>query len=134
MNNLNFIKETIYHLKMEYGGKITIRRETATTDDITTGVVSTNNVEVIIQHAIRLPDRMLRQSFKHFVIASSFDKNERTFIIDADDLTTAYGEPQQGDIILIDGGSLRYKIKEVKEMDYQIAYVVSATTVEGDTE
>lgn len=139
MNELVFIRDTIYDLKMDYGSLLTVTRRSVV-NNVETGVGVVTDFSFDILQAIALPtDR--RQAFLRSIGIHKegyLQKGEREFLIDKDDML-AGRTVEINDIVTFYGGETdtpgysstgtRGDVTGVE--DYLYAYVVTVKEIKG---
>lgn len=111
-----FINDTIYSLKREYGFPLTIFKKVSSSINIETGVVSNVLLSQYIRRAVLLPRTLIREIFK-----VEYDSNSRLIIIDyndLDDFTVA-----KDDYIVFN--SKKYLVNEIIVYDYGAAVMLN---------
>ncbi len=128
MNQLYFIRSTIYQLKREYGTLGTLSRFTTTVTNDLAGTKTRSEAQYIIKRIIRLPQNAVRSNFyKMFHKVPSADDNmSRDFLIDGRDIDI---EPLPGDYLTFPGDAQQYVIKKCEQLDLKIGYFITATVV-----
>ena len=131
------IRQTIYALKRQYGGRIDLYRLNDAETDLRTGVKTTDRDVFSIRQAIILPNRITRDvvqsisqisSNKKFVYGASFDAGVRNFILDSRDLPNAY-EIKNDDWIVYQ--NRRYDIDSIEEFEFHSGWVIKGREVMG---
>lgn len=99
MNNIRQIKIILYRLKKDFGQRVNIIIPGSMTQDVMTGVITTNEQSIIVKKAIILDAKISRDfvydlSFiaanKNFTYGGLFDVSKRTMILDGLDLPKGY--------------------------------------------
>lgn len=128
MNQLYFIRSTIYQLKREYGTFGTLKRYTTTVTNDLSGTKTRTSVDYNIKKIIRLPQNAVRSNFYKMFhkIPSGDDAITRDFLIDGRDIEI---DPKPGDELTFPGDSQRYIIKKCEQLDLKVGYFITATVV-----
>lgn len=131
------IRRTLYALKRQFGGTITVYQNGTVTSDTKTGVVTRTKTATLIHRAVILPvtiSRELKQSIsvisanKMTVTGGHFEVGKRLFIIerrDAPDLVL-----QESDWIVYN--NRKYAIENFEEYEFDTAYVVTGREMPGE--
>jgi hypothetical protein len=122
---MSFIADVIYGLKIEYGKRIRIGRE-STTKDLNTGIVTNAPDEFTIARAIPLP-YSLRQAFlKSTGIHRTgyIEKGQSEVLIDNKDVPLAKRTLIRGASYIIDPQNRKRKIVRVDDYDEAFLLVV----------
>lgn len=137
-NNLNHrIRQTLYMLKRQYGGIISIYQMGDMTVNHLTGVKTVPKTVTTVKRAIILPVKVAREAIKNAAIISAnrafvgggyFDAGTRMFIIEQKDAPGL--ELGESDWIVYNNG--RYEIKSFEEYEFGSAWVVIAKRLEGE--
>jgi len=131
------IRQTIYALKRQYGGRVDLYRLNDSETDLRTGVKVINKDVFPIRQAIILPNRISRdivQSIsqisanKKFVYGASFDSGKRNFILDSRDLSDGF-QIKNDDWIVYQ--NRRYDIEDVEEFEFRSGWIIKAQEVLG---
>lgn len=126
---------TIYRLKREYGGAVTIQRRTLNTVDLCTGVKTQDRDAIHIRRAIILPSRLIRKfdydltyiaSNKNFTYGGFYDTDYREFIFDARDLPAGFAFNLDDALIF---NHIRYELKEISAFEFGHAFTMIAKRV-----
>lgn len=132
------VRQTIYALKRQYGGRIDIYRLNDAETDLRTGEKTIDKDVFPIRRAVILPNRISRdvvQSIsqisanKKFVMGSSFDSGRRSFIIDCRDVPDSY-HPKNDDWIVY--RNRRYDIQDIEEFEFRSGWIIKAQEVFGN--
>lgn len=135
MNQLRFIRETIYSLKREYGVPADLYTIVATTTDLETGTRESDKRVFRIKRAILLPKRLYTdvitlvgggQALHHGALT---DKSERVVIIDAKDYPKDY-TPKPEDYVVIN--TTRFNVVEATDFDHKLAVILRVKQIEGE--
>lgn len=138
----NRIRLTIYALKRQYGGTISIYKIGDATVNHLTGVKTIPKTVTVVKRAIILPTKVARETVqtisvisanKKFVFGGSYDTSTRLFIVDREDApnlqltesdyvvyTDSYGVPR------------RYEVKDFQEFEFDSAWVITGKAVIGE--
>jgi len=119
-----FINDTIYSLKREYGFSLTIFKKLASAIDIESGVVSDTLSFKYVQRAVLLPKTLIREVFK-----VEYDSNSRLIIVDFNDLSDFTVEID--DYIVFD--NRKYLVNGVTTWDYDAAVMLNVKESLGST-
>lgn len=132
-----WIRATIYAMKREYGGSITIYELVSADTDLETGIKTATYNSYPIARAVVLPLHAMRQVIqgislisanKKLVQGGTFDAGDRVFIIDRKDVPATF-ELEKDDWIEYDGK--RYDIKYVDEYEPETSWLVLGKVIEG---
>lgn len=118
MNDLDFIADVIYGLKLEYGKTLTFKDETRQIDALTGAVTSTPQADIIVPLAIPLPINMRAAFLKAVGInrMGYLEPGEREILIDNTDLAGA--DPQSLLHRYIITGSKKEEITKVEDYEF----------------
>jgi len=130
---LNFIKDTIYQLKKEYGQSITIYKIATSIVDYDTGVKNTTVSFKRVKKAVLLPSSLIR-TFVYksgldpdFKEGAFIDVNDRIILIDARDIRNF--EIEIDDYIIYD--DKRWLVIKSTQFEDQAAYLIQLRVSEG---
>lgn len=132
INQLQFIRETIYNLKYDYGLPLEIYALISSATDLATGVKTITKTVYKIRQAILLPRKLDSEFIRIIGLHKRFDildKEERLILIDASDYPKAY-KPQGSDYILIH--HQRFDILSVETYDHKLAVIIHAKKLAGE--
>ncbi len=133
------IQQTLYSLKRQYGGTVSVYRLNNAETDVRTGRKQIDKDVFVVRRAIVLPvtvSRSVIQSIsqisanKAFVYGGSFDSGLRKFIIDARDLPGGF-EFTNDDWLVYNGR--RYEIKTISEFEFRAAWIIVGKELMGRT-
>ncbi|MHC4301980.1 MAG: hypothetical protein ACYS7Y_32355 [Planctomycetota bacterium] len=132
------IRATLYALKRQYGGSLTVYKKGTQDTDYDTGVKEINKDATFVRRAIILPAKVMREANqsisvisanKGFVYGGTFDSSTRMFIIDRRDVPVL-PELTEDDWIVYDGR--KYEIKQFEMAEFDAAYVITGRAILGD--
>lgn len=133
MNQLIYIRETIYSLKMDYGVPLAIYQMVSSNVNLKTGRKTVEIKKFPILKAIALPKNLIRRIVKSvggdFKFGGFEDQNIRTFIIDSRDYPADYIF-KHGDYLILD--DTRYNLKTVENFENRLGVLVQAEQVIGE--
>lgn len=139
MSNLTRrIDQTLYMLKRQFGGSIQIYQMGDATVDHLTGIKSVPRTVTLVDRAIILPSKVIREvvqtiamisANKSFVVGGNYDTNTRMFIVEQDD-TPSIQELTESDYIIY--RNKRYEIKSFEEFEFESSWVITGKAVRGD--
>ncbi len=133
------IQQTLYSLKRQYGGTLSVYRLNDAETDVRTGRKTIDKDVFVVRRAIVLPVKVSREVLqsisqisanKAFVYGGSFDSGLRKFIIDARDLPAGF-EFTNDDWLVYNGR--RYEIKAIWEFKFGAAWIVVGKELMGRT-
>jgi len=126
-NNLRLIRNVIYRLKREYGGKVVVYRRTATVTDIKKGTEVNYYRQYPVNRAIVLPAIASREEHPNVqgIWRSYFDQSKTNIIIDGHVIAII---PEEGDLVQID--SEQFEIAEVNNAGDGRSYLIQLQSVE----
>lgn len=133
------IQQTLYSLKRQYGGTLSVYRLNDAETDVRTGRKTIDKDVFVVRRAIVLPVKISREVIrsisqisanKAFVYGGSFDSGLRKFIIDARDLPEGF--VFTNDDWLVYNGR-RYEIKAIWEFEFGAAWVIVGKELMGRT-
>ena len=96
------IQRTLYSLKRQYGGTVSVYRPNDAETDVRTGRKTIDKDVFVVRRAVVLPVKVSREVIqsisqisanKAFVYGGNFDSGLRKFIIDARDLPKGFDSP-----------------------------------------
>jgi hypothetical protein len=131
------IQQTLYSLKRQYGGTVSVYRLNDAQTDVRTGRKTINKDVFLVRRAVILPVKVSREVIqsisqisanKAFVYGGSFDSGLRKFIIDARDLPEGF-EFADDDWLVYNGR--RYEIKAIWEFEFGAAWIVVGKELMG---
>ena len=131
------IQRTLYSLKRQYGGTVSVYRLNDAQTDVRTGRKTIDKDVFVVRRAIILPVKVSREVIqsisqisanKAFVYGGSFDSGLRKFIIDARDMPEGF-EFTSDDWLVYDGR--RYEIKALWEFEFGAAWVIVGKELMG---
>ena len=131
------IQRTLYSLKRQYGGAVSVYRLNDAETDVRTGRKMIDKDVFVVQRAVVLPVKVSREVIqsisqisanKAFVYGGSFDSGLRKFIIDARDLPEGF--VFSNDDWLVYNGR-RYEVKAIWEFEFRAAWVVVGKELMG---
>lgn len=135
MNQLRFIRDTLYDLKRRYGEVVDFIRIVSSTVDRETGdkIVVKSGLRVnrcIVLNSYELRKFVYDLSFiatnKNFTYGGFFDQTQRDFIVDAVDINY---EPLQGQYLVYDG--TRFDIHQVQRFEGRTGYLIRGKQTKG---
>ncbi len=136
--NLNrWIKQTLYMLKRQYGGPISIYKLNEAETNYRTGRKGITKTVYNVNRAIILPVKVGRDAVKSisqisankkFTSGGTFEKGVRDFIIDRSDVDSNL-ELTADDWIVYNGR--RYNIKSIQEFEFGTAWIITGQEVMG---
>lgn len=136
--NLNRrIDQTLYMLKRQFGGTISIYQMGDATVDHLTGVKTIPKTVTVVRRAIILPVKIVREvvqsisvisANKSFVVGGSYDTSLRMFIVEQNDAPGI--ELTESDWIVY--RDRRYEVKSFEEYEFDSAWVIMGKAVRGD--
>lgn len=135
---IQFTRQTVYALKRDYGARLELYTLTGSTVDLETGSKTVAKLTYVINQAILLPKRIVRDfaydlSFvaanKNFTYGGLFDKGSRTVIIDSKDYPVTY-VVKPGDYAVINQS--RYNVKDVNQFDHRQIVLITLEEIEGE--
>ena len=135
MNQLRFIRDTLYDLKRRYGEVVDFVRIVSSTVDRETGDKTVVKAGLRVNRCIVLNSYELRKfvydlSFiatnKNFTYGGFFDQTQRDFIVDAVDINY---EPAQGQYLVYDG--VRFDIHQVQRFEGRTGYLIRGKQTKG---
>ena len=131
------IQRTLYSLKRQYGGTVSVYRLNDAQTDVRTGRKTIDKDIFVVRRAVILPVKVSREVIqsisqisanKAFVYGGSFDSGLRKFIIDARDLPEGF--VFTNDDWLVYNGR-RYEIKAIWEFEFGAAWVIVGKELMG---
>lgn len=131
------IRQSMYALKRQFGGRIDVYRLNDTETDLKTGVKTIDKDCFHIRRAVILPVRISRdvvQSIsqisanKKFVYGASFDAGKRTFVIDSRDLPNGFRFGNDDWIVY---RSRRYDLAAIQELEFEAGWIIEGAEVMG---
>lgn len=131
------IRQTLYSLKRQYGGTVSVYRLNDAQTDVRTGRKTIDKDVFVVRRAVILPVKVSRKVIqsisqisanKAFVYGASFDSGLRKFIIDARDLPEGF-ELTSDDWLVYNGR--RYEIKAIWEFEFGAAWIVVGKELMG---
>ena len=131
------IQQTLYSLKRQYGGTVSVYRLNDAETDVRTGRKTIDKDVFVVQRAVVLPVKVSREVIqsisqisanKAFVYGGSFDSGLRKFIIDARDMPKGF-EFTSDDWLVYNGR--RYEVKAIWEFEFGAAWVVVGKELMG---
>lgn len=131
------IQRTLYSLKRQYGGTVSVYRLNDAQTDVRTGRKTIDKDIFMVQRAVILPVKVSREVIqsisqisanKAFVYGGSFDSGLSKFIIDARDLPEGF--VFTNDDWLVYNGR-RYEIKAIWEFEFGAAWVIVGKELMG---
>ena len=131
------IRQTLYSLKRQYGGTVSVYRLNDAETDVRTGRKTIDKDVFVVRRAVVLPVKVSREVIqtisqisanKAFVYGGSFDSGLRKFIIDARDLPEGF-ELTTDDWLVYSGR--RYEIKAIWEFEFGAAWIVVGKELMG---
>jgi len=131
------IRQTLYSLKRQYGGTVSVYRLSDAQTDVRTGRKTIDKDVFVVRRAVILPVKVSREVIqsisqisanKAFVYGGSFDSGLRKFIIDARDLPEGF-ELTSDDWLVYNGR--RYEIKAIWEFEFGAAWIVVGKELMG---
>lgn len=132
-----WIRQTVYQLKKEYGGSITIYELVSAATDLETGTKTATYNSYPIARAVVLPIHAVRSVIqtislisanKKLVQGGSFDSGDRVFLIDRGDVPSTFSL-EKDDWIEYDGK--RYDVKYIDEYEPGSSWLVLGKMIEG---
>jgi len=111
-----FINDTIYSLKREYGFPLTIFKQVSSSVDVETGIVTPTISFKSISKAIFLPRIFIR-----LISTVEYDANSRLILIDFNDLGSFV--PNKDDYVI--ARDKKYIVNKIITHDYDAAVVLS---------
>ena len=136
--NLNRrVEQTLYQLKREYGGTISIYQMGDATVATQSGVKTVPATSVDIKRAIILPAKIARETVKNisiisagksFIVGGNFDTRTRMFIVDRKDAPQI--DLSESDYIIYRGR--RYEIKNFEDYQFDKAWVIVGKQLDGE--
>ena len=135
-NLLRQIKGIIYRLKREYGLPIIVYHRLSTDTDLKTGVITETFQTLCIRRAAVLPNRRIRDfaydlsyiaANKNFTYGGFFDPEDRTIILDKDDLKNL--ELTKDDFIIFQ--EKQYEVKEMREAELDQGMIVLLKSIDN---
>lgn len=137
-HNLNRrLDQTLYMLKRQFGGTISIYQMGDATVDHLTGVKTIPRTVTVVRRAIILPVKIVREVIqtisvisanKSFVVGGNYDTSLRMFIVEQDDAPGI--ELTESDWIVY--RNRRYEVKSFEEYEFDSAWVIMGKAVHGD--
>jgi hypothetical protein len=120
MNDLVFISENIYHLKLEYGSPLTLRYVVSETRDVTTGRTIQQIVTANIPRAIVMPMQVSMAFIRSLLQSKGLSVPNQTsqILIDKSDVPSTIGVELGKLQALKDGRNLN--IERIDVFDYAI--------------
>lgn len=137
MEQLHFIRQTLYTLKRQYGFELDVYRITNSVTDVETGVKVVSRVKYTVDRAIVLPSSLIRKDAydlayfaanKNFTYGATFDVDTRMIVLDADDLPIDF-EIKLDDFIVFNGE--RYQIKKSDQLDNNLGFAIIMQLLKG---
>ena len=131
------IQQTLYSLKRQYGGTVSVYRLNDAETDVRTGRKAIDKDVFVVRRAVVLPVKVSREVIqtisqisanKAFVYGGSFVSGLRKFIIDARDLPQGF-EFTDDDWLVYN--HRRYEIKAIWEFEFGAAWIVVAKELMG---
>ena len=131
------IRQTLYSLKRQYGGTVSVYRLNDAETDVRTGRKTIDKDVFVVRRAVVLPVKVSREVIqsisqisanKAFVYGGSFDSGLRKFIFDARDLPEGF-EFTDDDWLVYNGR--RYEIKAIWEFEFGAAWIVVGKELMG---
>lgn len=123
-NQTQFIKQTFYRLKRQYGVPVTIIRRTSGQRNLETGLAAVTDQDYDIQRAIKMPELSSSSVefgavFRHFRFGSEVTLGSTQYAIDRKDMEFI---PKIGDVVKY--RDIEYAIKDVTDIE-GFGYVVT---------
>jgi hypothetical protein len=131
------IRQTMYAMKRQYGGRIDVYRLNDIETNLRTGVKTIDKDCFPIRRAVILPVRISRdvvQSIsqisanKKFVFGANFDAGKRTFVIDSRDLPEGFQFKNDDWIVY---RSRRYDMEAIQELEFSAGWIITGAEVMG---
>ncbi|MHC4704974.1 MAG: hypothetical protein ACYTFQ_30865 [Planctomycetota bacterium] len=132
-----FMRDCLYHLKRDYGAKVTVIKLVDSQTDYKTGDKTVTKSIHPIHRAIMLPEEILRKveqgiahlsANKMFVSQGGYDVDNCTFIIDAKDMPVGYTWGLDDYIQVV---AELFKVIEISEFEYDSGWMIKTRLVEG---
>jgi hypothetical protein len=127
-DGLRQISVVIYRLKRKFGKRIIIRQITYESRDVTTGVLTQDENDLVINRAVLLPTKVKRDfaydlsyvaASKNFTYGGTFISGQRTLLIDNRDIPSDFKFTVKDSIIY---DERRHEIVDLENLEY--AYLV----------
>lgn len=131
------IRQTMYAMKRQYGGRIDVYRLNDVETNLRTGVKTIDKEVFPIRRAVILPVHISRdvvQSIsqisanKKFVYGANFDAGKRTFVIHSRDLPEGF-QFRNDDWIVYRNS--RYDLADIQELEFAAGWIIVAVEVMG---
>lgn len=136
--NLNrWIRQTLYMLKRQYGGPISIYKLNDVATDYRTGQKTVTKTVYNVKRAIIIPVNVSREVIKSisqisankkFTSGGTFEKGVRDFIVDRSDVDSTL-ELTADDWLVYNGR--RYNVKAIQEFEFGTAWIVTGQEIGG---
>jgi hypothetical protein len=132
-DGLRQISVVIYRLKRKFGKRIIIRQITEESQDVTTGVLSQIENDLVIPRAVLLPNKIKRDfaydlsyvaANKNFTYGATFVSGQRNLLIDSKDVPSDFIFTIKDSIIY---NERRCEIVDIQDLEY--AYLVKIKDV-----
>lgn len=137
LNNLSFIKQTLYSLKRDYGVPLNIVWRTSSTPNLEKGTKAVAKESLMVSRAIVLPSNLERSftydltfiaSNKNFTYGGLYDKRHRRVLIDASDLPTGF-KLEIGFFFIYN--QKRYEIKVADEFELNAGWFILGEQIDN---
>lgn len=136
MANVQFLRDTLYRLKLDYGFPVTLVKIVREETNSVTGQRTVERDIVKIRKAVDLPAETARKFWydmafikanTNFTYGGEVDVQSRQIVLDNRDLKGR--EVTNRDFILMD--HKRYEIDKVYDLEHRLGYLVSLKLAEG---
>lgn len=136
MNNVHFLRDTLYRLKLDYGFPVTLIKTIHEETNSETGLRSVQREIVNIRKAIDLPAETARKFWydmafikanTNFTYGAEVDVLSKQIVIDSRDLQGR--KITERDFIIYD--HTRYSIKKIYDLEHKLGYLLSLQAAEG---
>jgi hypothetical protein len=137
VNNLSFLRDEIYSLKMSYGVEGAVYRTVIGDTDLTTGKKSLTRQKIPIDKIIVMPIKFETVQFisaaflkagREFAYGGGQDKETKRVILDGDDLPDAF-EIEPEDYLVLN--HKKYEITYFEELEEKAGYQLIVQRLEG---
>ena len=131
------IRQTMYAMKRQYGGRIDVYRLNDVETNLRTGEKTIDKDCFHLRRAVILPVRISRdvvQSIsqisanKKFVYGANFDAGKRTFVIDSRDLPEGFQFENDYWIVY---RNRRYDLEAIQELEFAAGWIINGAEVMG---
>lgn len=134
MNQLRFIQDTLYELKLNYGTQVTLIKVTNVSTEFRSGNLSSTQTEYKIRKAILLESGVVQVLLSSIITENSkysgqILRDKKSIIVDKYDLPRDLTISQQDQFLL--HGQL-YTVDSILKIDRRRGYLITLNHVVGD--